>query len=99
MGDSAFLAEDDLTPKEELDAGGIGRELADIEDILGRLEWVGACEDDVEVFRLRVPLEFAEEGMGVKIVPLDGGGRGKDPDEECPENCDEPGALVDIATS
>jgi hypothetical protein len=53
------------------------------EEKLGRLACVGAWEEDVDVFRARLA---AEEGIGVNIVPLEGGARGRDPDDECPEN-------------
>jgi hypothetical protein len=51
------------------------------EEKLGRLACVGAWEEEVEVFRARLAA-----GIGVNIVPLEGGARGRDPDDECPEN-------------
>lgn len=46
----------------------------------------------MDVFRA---LLVDEEGIGVSTVPLEGGARGMEPLEECPENCEEPGAEVD----
>jgi hypothetical protein len=56
---------------------------------------VGTWEDEVDVFRALL----VDEGIGVRTVPFEGGARGMEPLEECPENCEEPGAEVDKAPS
>lgn len=68
-----------------------------VEETLGLLEWVGAVVEEVDVLRARPSFDPAI--IGVKTVPFDGGARGRDPEEECPENCEDPGAEVESGPS
>ena len=96
IGDSANLDDDDFAVKVDPDGCDVDRPLVVLDEKLGLLECVGACDDDVEVFRA---LLADEEGIGVSTVPFEGGGRGIEPLEDGSENCDEPGAEVDMAPS